>query len=203
MEQIKLILIGVFIGGGVVYFSLNESKESASPTVKEAVVREPIDCSEKLNEKPWKDNTFQQKEDIKIENEKVVKERDIIKTPDELYEEQEREIEESAENEVDSSVIVDSNVIPIELEQAESNTQNSLLGDSDIDIQIIPKELQEAEFMVYLDEDIIDSEDNMPLIEPDNIEEESETRDAISDELRDLEEYGDIDGISNENEIPK
>jgi len=203
MEQIKLILIGVFIGGGVVYFSLNESKESASPTVKEAVVREPINCSEKLNEKPWKDNTFQQKEDIKIENEKVVKERDIIKTPDELYEEQEREIEESAENEVDSSVIVDSNVIPIELEQAESNTQNSLLGDSDIDIQIIPKELQEAEFMVYLDEDIIDSEDNMPLIEPDNIEEESETRDAISDELRDLEEYGDIDGISNENEIPK
>jgi hypothetical protein len=191
MEQIKPLLLGIILGGTLVYLLIDNE-----PIVIE---KQRTECSEKeyssigINENESIEkqvysgvvNTPQQKE--------------VIKTPDELYEEQQSMLVES-EPRVNENIEdnVNRNIIPVELEQAEAQTE---IVNTSIDNTLIPKDLQELEANSEGLEFAI--EDSIPPSKPEIVDIELHEREVISYELKDLEEYGEEEILSDIGEIPK
>jgi hypothetical protein len=181
-------------------------KENISPPMVKVVEKDINSSLEEMEENLTASqdiNKSQRKEDNKVNIVKVeIKEKKkSIKSPDELYEEQ---ISDTQDDEIETEEeYVDGDVIPFELEQAENEPVN-LYAKVEIDETLIPKELQEVESSKELEVSETDDEvDDTLHTELDEDVEEIETKEVISDELRDLEEYGDIDTPSDEEIIPQ
>ncbi|HHH51485.1 MAG TPA: hypothetical protein ENK76_03860 [Campylobacterales bacterium] len=127
---------------------------------------------------------------------KVVKQIERMKTPDELYAEQEAA---QAYVESDEPIEEDRDVVPIELAQIEMNS--GVYTVPEIDRAIVSEELQAVEEMQ--EEPTVVSEDESRALEMDATEPIVEVKKAISEELMDLEEFGDSESIPVEQTIPR
>ena len=196
MEVVKYIILGVLFGVGGMYLFQDTQTLPSSPIV-EGIEKECLEKKE--TELKNRESSFFSKSIKEVQ--KIAQNQKRIKTPDELYEEQQKEKEETQESyEEDKSHVVDRRVISIELEQVEAQAESFFASNIGIDRNIISEEMEEAEAIT--DEEIV-SEDDIPPFEPEIHDEEIEIKDVISEELRDLEEYGDPYGIPEETEITK
>lgn len=190
MEQLRILLLGIVLGGVVTYYWLNED----SPRKVEKVI---IECQKERSAKMLFREEKRENGIIQEKEEKSVQQEKKIKTPDELYEEQERAIEES-ELEEEVFVEVDRSVVSLEMEQAENEISPQNVP---IDETIVPKELQEAE--LNNEEEEVDSGENLPL-QPLIPNEELEIKEVISERLLESESSNeDEESVSDEDEIPK
>ncbi len=183
MEYLKPLLIGVVIGGGAAYWLDGDCPKVEIKEVKKIdFVKENSPLVEK-------------KEDF--EADKRLQRKEPMKTPDELYEEQQKAIEDSEVTYSDEFVQVDKTVVSIKQEQAENKSVEAM---EIIDRTIISEELQKVEsFVMEVVNNETASPEAMEIVEQ---EETIEIKEAISDELRVLEEYGDDEVISNDGNIP-
>ena len=200
MEELKLVFIGVIIGGVVVYYGVEHNKDSSS--FSHNITTKEVICLKESNTFLLKEKKSQEKEDVEVENKEKIEESVPIKTPDELYEEQEKSIAES-EKDKEEIVPVDRSIIPLELEESELNVQNFSSLDIEEDENIVSLELHLAESKVSSTDDTSDIEEYIPPLKLEVLNEETEIKEVIAEELKNLEEYGDISSISTESVIPK
>lgn len=193
MENLKPLLLGVFLGASLVYLlqecdcpveKTKKCEESKTVTLEATKERESFE-EESVEEPPVTKTLAQPKE--------------RMKTPDELYEEQEaaRNYAEVEEEPIEE----DRDVVPIELEQIERNSGNNPVPE--IDTTIVPEALQVIENTTV--EPIIVSEAESRALESDDTVEFTlpETKEVIPEALMDLEEFGDSESIPMEDDIPK
>jgi len=197
MKQTNAIILGTILGGAIMYLIVDKETPNGANVVKyknaNCVKNEisMVSFLDKIQTKTKEENYV----GSNIDKEKT----QSRKTPDELYEEQQTQIEESEEAYAEKN-IVDRDVMPIELTQAENEIESITM----IDEIILPKALQEAEKatinsgIVVSDNDI----DDIPSIEPIADEIISEDKPAISEEMKEVEEYPEENYLSNESEIP-
>ena len=200
MEKIKYIILGSLLGGGVMYLFQNTPETDRPTTTKIVEVEKkispqiektPIQEEEKENE----NNFFSS---LTKEVTKIAEEKKRLKTPDELYEEQHSSMDESEE--LEESDIIDEEVTPLELIEAEKNalTENTYVA---LDRTLMPKELEEEELAsLNRKEENFSSEDDIPPMEVEQEDEFVEEKEAMPDELKDLETYGDDSAPTDLNE---
>lgn len=191
MENLKPLLLGVFLGASLVYL-LQESdcpvEEMKKCEESKKVSLESIKKIEKFDKETIKQN---------IVKEELSKPKERMKTPDELYEEQ--EVEKHYAEVEEEPIEEDRDVVPIELEQIERNSGNNSLPE--IDSSIVPEALQVIENTIV--EPIIVSEAESRALESDTVEFTlPETKEVIPEALMDLEEFGDSESTLMEDDIP-
>jgi len=164
-----------------------EVEKKTSPQTEKT----PIQEEEKENE----NNFFSS---LTKEVTKIAEEKKRLKTPDELYEEQHSSMDESEE--LEESDIIDEEVTPLELIEAEKNalTENTYVA---LDRTLMPKELEEEELAsLNRKEENFSSEDDIPPMEVEQEDDFVEEKEAMPDELKDLETYGDDSAPTDLNE---
>lgn len=190
MENLKPLVVGIFVGASLVYLLQDcdcpvEEIQKCEETKK--VILESSQESESEEVEIVKENT-----ETKI----LVKPKERMKTPDELYEEQELERNYSDIEEV--PIEEDRDILPIELEQIEMSSVSNIVPE--VDINIVSEELQGVEQNVV--EPTIVSEFESRDLDVEITESTLETKEVITEELMDLEEFGDSEGIPMEEDIP-
>lgn len=193
MGQWGLILLGVLIGSMITVVFKKESHTVIQK--EEQVISEKVDCSEEGK------HHFEEMEkktmDTTVTSSKF-NQKEKMKTPDELFIEQEQRKYDSLEQN-DVEIEVDRDVMPINLEHSERLSRNAHY-EVVIDREIVPEELEQEEtsFSPNQSSEFID---HIPELIPyvDSIEEIKET---MSYELQTLEEYGDDESIMSNDEIP-
>jgi hypothetical protein len=199
VERLKLLFLGAIIGGGVVYWI----KDDNAQIIEKKAVNTRVEKISNKNEEVAS-QISSMKKDVKEEN--IVNQisekpqgKERMKTPDELFREQEQAKYDSLEvREVEPEV--DRDIMPIELEQSELSAQSNV-QEPMIDRTIIPEALEvEENASPSLNES--DLAEEIPEMNPEEDTTEEEPKEVIPEELSTLEEYGDDENIPDEDEIP-
>jgi len=185
MKLLKFLLIGATVIGVVFY--LRSEKQTT-------LTKQPFD---------EKNNSIEN-----IESKKIPK-KEKMKTPDELYEEQIKQV--NKEQATATIAPIDRDIIPLELEELEKQAQETSEV-IEVDREIIPFELE------ALEEEVLATTDNMLIdnnIIPKELAELEKnasinvaTEDAsiidelVPESLKAIEEYGDNGTIPETDEIP-
>ena len=196
MKIVKYMTLGMILGGGSVYYMMSDNDGTHKPQL--------IVEKEKCENKKVEEIKNESREDILVSNltkevEPIVKidKKETLKTPDELYEEQEALIAES-QTESSEDVEEDRAVVSIEQEEAETETSQQV----EVDRTIISEELEIVESSNNAEINDLDSEDNTPPLNPEK-DDEVEVKEVVPEELRDKEEYEEEQVSSDASEIPQ